>query len=115
MGEDRGGRLCGSRWTRVRMSRREVTNARQKLRSQPGGAGVWSRQPRLSMKANVGSYDCAVRFVAGCLALLVGNHYLSWWGLVGVVPILTAMVGFCPMYLLFGLDTTACDRREHRM
>lgn len=67
------------------------------------------------MKANVGSYDCAVRFVAGCLALLVGHHYFSWWALIGFVPILSSIAGFCPLYALLRIDTTECDRHEHRM
>ena len=62
------------------------------------------------MKSNVGSYDAAVRFVGGCLVLLIAHHYGSWWGLVGVVSMLSAMVSYCPVYAVFGVDTTACDK-----
>ena len=61
------------------------------------------------MKTNVGSYDAAVRFVAGCLLLMLGNHSLGWWGLLGLAPILSACIGFCPIYALLHIDTTACD------
>ncbi len=65
------------------------------------------------MKTNVGSYDCAVRFVAGCIILLMGNHYQNWWGLIGFVPILTSILGFCPAYALFHLKTTGSDTVGH--
>lgn len=68
-----------------------------------------------AMKANVGSYDCAARFVFGCLVMLAGNHFLSWWGLLGMVPILNAIVSFCPLYAVLGINTTACDEHDHRM
>jgi hypothetical protein len=58
------------------------------------------------MQANVGSLDRALRIIVG-LALLslvfVGPQTL--WGLVGIVPLLTAAVGFCPAYTLLGLNT----------
>lgn len=57
------------------------------------------------MKANIGSYDAGVRFVAGCVVLFFGMNGLGWWSLLGLIPILTAAIGFCPLYWLFGLNT----------
>lgn len=58
------------------------------------------------MKKNVGGIDKVLRIVLG-LALLsitvVGPK--SLWGLVGIVPLLTGTVGFCPFYPLMGLNT----------
>ncbi|MDP3277151.1 MAG: DUF2892 domain-containing protein [Deltaproteobacteria bacterium] len=58
------------------------------------------------MKTNEASWDRIVRVVLG-LALLsltvVGPH--TWWGLVGLVPLLTGLVGFCPLYRVFGMST----------
>jgi len=62
------------------------------------------------MKANVGSFDAAVRFTAGCLVLGWGLHYENWWGAAGFVPLITAFAGFCPLYLPFHIDTTFTDR-----
>jgi len=62
------------------------------------------------MKKNVGSYDAAVRFVAGCGLLMMLNHHIGLWALVGIVPIATAAIGFCPAYWCLHLDTAACDR-----
>ena len=58
------------------------------------------------MKRNEGTLDRAVRVVLG-LALLalvfVGPH--TWLGLLGIVPLVTGIVGFCPLYRLVGLST----------
>jgi amino acid permease len=58
---------------------------------------------------NVGSVDSAIRFAIGTGILFLGYYNGSYWGLVGVIPILTAIVGFCPAYLPFGLRT--CSRQ----
>ncbi len=65
------------------------------------------------MITNMGSIDRIVRVVVG-LALLsllfVLDGGARWFGLIGVVPILTAAIGWCPAYLPFGIST--CPRRE---
>ncbi|ACB77311.1 YgaP family membrane protein [Opitutus terrae] len=62
------------------------------------------------MKTNVGSFDAAVRFVAGCALLMLGHHYIGWWGLLGLIPIVNAATGFCLVYAALGISTTACDQ-----
>lgn len=57
------------------------------------------------MKTNVGSVDRILRVVVGLAVLGAGYYFKSWWGLVGLVPVLTAAVGFCPLYPLIGLNT----------
>ena len=60
------------------------------------------------MNRNEGTLDRTIRVVLGIglLALVfVGPH--SWLGLVGVVPLLTGLVGFCPLYRLIGVRTCA--------
>lgn len=58
------------------------------------------------MKKNVGGIDKNLRIILG-LGLLsltvVGPQTL--WGLVGLVPLLTGLFGFCPFYPIFGLNT----------
>ena len=58
------------------------------------------------MTRNEGTIDRGVRIVLG-LALLslvfVGPHTLL--GLIGIVPFVTGLVGFCPLYRLLGLRT----------
>ena len=58
------------------------------------------------MKANVGGIDRILRAVVGiALIALAATHVIGIWGYIGVVPLLTALVGFCPAYTLLGLNT----------
>ena len=59
------------------------------------------------MKTNVGGIDRILRYVLGLALLGAGLYFKSWWGLVGLGPILTATFRFCPAYLPFGLNTGA--------
>lgn len=64
------------------------------------------------MKENVGGLDRAFRIVFGLAIIAAGIYYRSWWGALGVVPLLTGLCRFCPVYLPFGAST--CERREAR-
>lgn len=64
------------------------------------------------MKTNVGSLDRIIRVILGCAILGAGYYFKSWWGLIGAVPLLTAVFGFCPAYLPFGLNTCSLKREE---
>jgi hypothetical protein len=61
------------------------------------------------MKSNMGSYDIGARFVVGCLICLWGLHFETWWGAVGLLPATTAVLGYCPLYTLFHINTTSTD------
>ncbi|MCR6654978.1 MAG: DUF2892 domain-containing protein [Opitutus sp.] len=62
------------------------------------------------MKHNVGSADCTLRVVLGLAILLGGISVQSWWGLVGLLPLISGLVRYCPVYPLFGFNTV--DPRE---
>jgi hypothetical protein len=64
------------------------------------------------VKANVGRTERIVRFLVGAAIVVVGVVYQSWWGLVGLVPIATALVGWCPPYALLGIDTRSAAARK---
>ncbi len=60
--------------------------------------------------ANVGGADRAIRVIVGAVvvgATVVGpwSDVLSPWGYIGVVPLLTGLIGVCPAYSLIGLST----------
>lgn len=58
------------------------------------------------MLENEGRTDRIVRVAVGMFLLSLtfwGPH--SWLGLFGLVPLLTGVVGFCPLYRVFGIDT----------
>lgn len=61
------------------------------------------------MKTNVGTIDKIIRVILG-LAIIGAGAYLQtpwngWWGAIGIVPLLTATIGFCPAYLPLGIST----------
>jgi hypothetical protein len=57
------------------------------------------------MTKNMGSADRVIRAVVGIGILVAGYYFKSWWGLVGLVPLTTALVSICPAYLPFGIST----------
>jgi Protein of unknown function (DUF2892) len=60
------------------------------------------------MKANVGGIDKVLRIVVGLAVLslvFVLPEPTRWWGLVGLVPLLTGFMNFCPLYSILGLNT----------
>jgi len=58
------------------------------------------------MKANVGKIDKIVRVILGLAIGTVGLLNHSWLGLIGIVPILTALISWCPIYTPFKISTT---------
>lgn len=55
------------------------------------------------MKANVGGIDRGVRIIAGlALILLAATGTVGAWGWIGILPLVTGLVGWCPAYLPFG-------------
>lgn len=65
------------------------------------------------MQANVGGIDRAVRIIVG-LGLLSMLFFVQgdakWWGLIGLVPLFTALVRWCPAYTLFGIKTCSTSK-----
>ena len=57
------------------------------------------------MRSNIGTTDSIIRLIAGLAIAGVGIYYQSWWGLIAILPLLTATVRWCPMYLPFGIST----------
>lgn len=63
-------------------------------------------------KANVGTVDRGIRAAVGLVLIsLVFVGPQSAWGWIGLVPLFTAAVKFCPGYWPFGLST--CGRNGH--
>lgn len=65
------------------------------------------------MNANIGAVDRRIRVVLGVAILAVlGVYYQSWWGLIGLLPILTAWIRFCPAYVPLKISTCATEAKE---
>ena len=62
------------------------------------------------MTQNVGGIDRTLRLIVGvALVALAATGTIGAWGYLGVVPILTGSLGWCPAYLPFGFSS--CKRR----
>ncbi|WP_221801538.1 YgaP family membrane protein [Oceanobacter mangrovi] len=57
------------------------------------------------MQCNVGKSDKVFRVVLGLVILAIGLMSHSWWGLIGLVPLATAALGWCPAYMPLGIST----------
>jgi hypothetical protein len=57
------------------------------------------------MKINVGSIDKIIRLVMGIALVAWGFYAKNWFGAIGIIPLVTALVGWCPMYAIFGIRT----------
>ena len=63
------------------------------------------------MKANVGSIDRAIRVLVGLALIgLTLTGTIGLWGWLGVVPLATGLVGWCPPYAMLGIST--CKMRS---
>jgi hypothetical protein len=63
------------------------------------------------MNTNVGTIDRAARIVAGLVLIgLAVTGTFSPWGYIGIVPLVTALIGYCPLYPLLGINTCAAKK-----
>ena len=62
------------------------------------------------MSVNEGLLDRTLRIVVGLLLIgvalgIYGPDYKSVWGWIGIVPLVTGLIGRCPAYSLLGINT----------
>lgn len=58
------------------------------------------------MTRNEGTIDRALRVIAGLALIgLTLNGTIGAWGWIGIVPILTGAIGWCPLYSVLGIKT----------
>lgn len=63
------------------------------------------------MKSNVGGMDRVLRIVLGLVLLgLTLAGQIGAWGWIGIVPLATGALGWCPPYSLLGINT--CKTRQ---
>ena len=63
------------------------------------------------MKANEGTIDRALRVTAGLVLIaLAASGTIGVWGWIGVVPLVTGAIGFCPAYAIVGMNT--CQKAD---
>ncbi|MBN8857605.1 MAG: DUF2892 domain-containing protein [Sphingobacteriales bacterium] len=57
------------------------------------------------MKKNVGDTDKGARIIIGVIIAIAGLYFKSWWGMLALIPFVTAFTGICPLYSIFGANT----------
>ncbi|HEX7503233.1 MAG TPA: DUF2892 domain-containing protein [Acidobacteriota bacterium] len=57
------------------------------------------------MTCNMGTTDRVIRLVIGVAIAALGFYYKSWWGLLAVIPLATAALGFCGLYVPLKIST----------
>jgi len=66
------------------------------------------------MERNEGNVDRALRLAVGiALVVFALGGIIGPWGWVGLVPLLTGLIGFCPLYRVFGWTTCARGGTSH--
>jgi len=64
------------------------------------------------MKVNEGTVDRALRVIAGLALIgLAATGKVGFWGYVGVVPLVTGLIGMCPVYSILGINTCPIQKR----
>jgi len=66
------------------------------------------------MGSNIGHLDRIIRVTIGLLVLsivLFVPTHARWFGLIGLLPLVTAILGECPLYTILGISTCKPDER----
>jgi hypothetical protein len=58
-------------------------------------------------RTNESNADRIVRLLLGVAIAAAGLYFQSWFGLLAIIPLATATIGWCPLYSLFGISTCA--------
>ena len=66
------------------------------------------------MTCNVGKSDKVIRIVIGIVIAVLGIAFKSWWGLLALIPLGTAAVGWCPVYVPFKISTAKKETKAKK-
>jgi hypothetical protein len=57
------------------------------------------------MQCNVGQTERTIRIVAGVAIIAAGILFGSWWGAIGLIPLATGLMRWCPAWTMLGINT----------
>lgn len=63
------------------------------------------------MTCNIGKYERIIRGIVGIAVIAWGVMEQNWLGAIGLVPLGTALIGWCPPYALLGINT-GCKTKD---
>lgn len=58
------------------------------------------------MSNNIGTIDRIIRIIVGSIIIIIGAMNNSLFGAIGLIPLLTAAIGWCPLYCPLKINTT---------
>lgn len=65
----------------------------------------------MKMELNMGTADRAIRAAVGVLLIALALFgQIGLWGYIGVVPLVTSILGYCPAYSLIGMNTCGTSK-----
>jgi len=65
------------------------------------------------MKTNVGGIDKILRIAVGAVLLILAIMGVGTpWTWIGVVPLVTGLIGFCPLYTILGINTCPVNPKQ---
>ena len=64
------------------------------------------------MYHNVGGIDQILRIVLGVVICTIGVIYNNWWGMAGLIPLVTGIMSWCPLNNLVGLSSLKIGESE---
>lgn len=64
------------------------------------------------MTCNVGKTDRIIRVIVGVAIAALGFYFKSWWGLLAVIPLFTAAIGYCGLYVPLKISTVKKNKTE---
>ena len=64
------------------------------------------------MHHNVGGIDQILRIVLGVVICTIGVIQNNWWGMVGLIPLVTGTMSWCPLYNLVWLSSLKISESE---
>jgi hypothetical protein len=97
-------------WVRFFSATTAATLTVRRVQCEPAKAKVLrtNTRGRVQMTRNVGGMDRTIRIVGGALLIaLAATGSVGWWGWLGIVPLATGLMGWCPPYAMFGINTCA--------
>jgi hypothetical protein len=58
------------------------------------------------MKTNIGGIERVIRILVGAVLVgLAATSTVGWWGWLGLIPLATGLIGWCPPYAMLGIST----------
>ncbi len=62
------------------------------------------------MQCNVGQLDKSIRLLLAIIIGIVGIYLKSWWALAALIPLVTGLISFCPLYKILGINTCKTEK-----